>query len=58
MLAGAEGISNGVPLFCKTVVPNAQRTLRVIVVVLGTFRLGIGTVRPAYHIHAMGEQRL
>ena len=58
MLAGAEGISNEVPLFCKTVVPNAQRTLRVIVIVVGTFRLGLGTVRPAHHIHVIGEQRL
>ena len=58
MLARAEPISNGGPLFHKTVVLNAQRTLRVIVIVVGTFRLGLGTVRPAHHIHVIGEQRL
>ena len=56
-MTGVEAVSNGVPLFRKPVVPNAQRTLTVIVVVLAAFLLGISTLCPAYHIHAMDEQQ-
>jgi len=56
-MTGVEAVSNGVPLFRKPVVPNAQWTLTVIVVVLGAFLLGIATLCPAYHIHAMDEQQ-
>ena len=56
-MTGVEAVSNGVPLFRKPAVPNAQWTLTVIVVVLGAFLLGISTLCPAYHIHAMDEQQ-
>jgi amino acid transporter len=55
-MTGVEAVSNGVPLFRKPVVPNAQWTLTVIVVVLGAFLIGISTLCPAYHIHAMDER--
>lgn len=56
-MTGVEAVSNGVPLFRKPVVPNAQWTLTVIVIVLGAFLLGISTLCPAYGIHAMDEQQ-
>ena len=54
-LTGIEAVSNGVPLFRKPTVPNAQRTLTVIMLILGTFLLGIAFLCPAYHIGAMEE---
>ncbi len=56
-MTGVEAVSNGVPLFRKPVVPNAQWTLTVIVAVLAAFLLGISTLCPAYHIHAMDERQ-
>jgi amino acid transporter len=56
-MTGVEAVSNGVPLFRKPVVPNAQWTLTVIVVVLAAFLLGISTLCPAYRIHAMDQQQ-
>jgi amino acid transporter len=54
-LTGIEAVSNGVPLFRKPAVPNAQRTLTVIMLTLGAFLLGIAYLCPAYHIGAMNE---
>jgi amino acid transporter len=54
-LTGIEAVSNGVPLFREPVVPNAQRTLTVIMVILGLFLLGIAYLVPYYHIGAMSE---
>jgi amino acid transporter len=55
-MTGVEAVSNGVPLFRKPVVPNALRTLTVIVVVLAVFLLGISRLCPAYQIHAMDQR--
>ncbi len=54
-LTGIEAVTNGVPLFEKPCVPNAQRTLTVIMVILGLFLLAIGYLVPHYHISAMDE---
>ena len=56
-LTGIEAVSNGVPLFRKPTVPNAQRTLTVIMLILGFFLMGIAYLSPAYHIGAMDETR-
>lgn len=54
-LTGIEAVSNAVPLFRKPTVPNAQRTLTIIILILGLFLLGISQLCPAYHIGAMDE---
>ena len=54
-LTGVEAVSNAVPLFRKPAVPNAQRTLTVIMLILALFLLGISHLCPAYHIGAMDE---
>ncbi len=54
-LTGIEAVSNGVPLFREPAVPNAQRTLTVIMLILGLFLLAIGYLVPYYHIGAMDE---
>jgi len=56
-LTGIEAVSNGVPLFRKPTVPNAQKTLTVIMLVLGSFLLCIAYLCPAYHIGAMDERQ-
>ena len=56
-MTGVEAVSNAVPLFKKPAVPNAQRTLTIIVGILGAFLLAIGYLCPAYHIRAMDEQQ-
>ena len=56
-LTGIEAVSNAVPLFRKPTVSNAQRTLTVIMLVLGLFLLGISHLCPAYHIGAMDETK-
>ena len=56
-LTGIEAISNAVPLFRKPTVPNAQRTLTVIMVILALFLLGISYLCPGYHIGAMDETK-
>jgi amino acid transporter len=56
-LTGIEAISNAVPLFRKPTVPNAQRTLKVIMLILALFLLGISILCPAYHIGAMDENQ-
>lgn len=52
---GIEAVSNAVPLFRKPTVLNAQRTLTVMMLILGLFLLGISQLCPAYHIGAMNE---
>jgi amino acid transporter len=56
-MTGVEAVSNGVPLFREPKVPNAQRTLTVIVGTLGLFLLALGYLCPAYHIWAMDENK-
>ncbi len=56
-MTGIEAVSNGVPLFKEPKVPNAQRTLTVIFVILGAFLLSLGYLCPAYHIMAMDEHK-
>jgi amino acid transporter len=56
-MTGVEAVSNGVPLFREPAVPNAQRTLTLIVATLSVFLLGLGYLCPAYHISAMDEQQ-
>ncbi|SPF38224.1 conserved membrane hypothetical protein [Syntrophobacter sp. SbD1] len=56
-MTGVEAVSNGVPLFREPTVPNAQRTLTVIVAVLSLFLLGVAYLCFVYHIGAMDEQQ-
>ncbi len=56
-MTGVEAISNGVPLFREPAVPNAQRTLTVIVAILSLFLLGVAYLCSLYHIGAMDEQQ-
>ena len=56
-MTGVEAVSNGVPLFREPRVPNAQRTLTVIVGILGLSLLALGYLCPVYHIGAMDEQQ-
>ncbi len=56
-MTGVEAVSNGVPLFREPAVPNAQRTLTVIVAILGLFLLGVAYLCSVYHIGAMDEQQ-
>ena len=56
-MTGVEAVSNGVPLFREPTVPNAQRTLTVIVAVLSLFLLGVAYLCLVYHIGAMDEQQ-
>jgi amino acid transporter len=55
-MTGVEAVSNGVPLFREPKVPHAQRTLTVIVGILGLFLLALGYLCPAYQIGAMDER--
>jgi amino acid transporter len=56
-LTGIEAVSNAVPLFRQPTVPNAQRTLTIIILILALFLLGISHLCPAYHIGAMDETK-
>jgi amino acid transporter len=56
-LTGIEAVSNAVPLFQKPTVPNAQRTLTIIMAILAVFLLGISYLCPAYHIGAMDQSK-
>jgi amino acid transporter len=56
-MTGVEAVSNGIPLFRKPKVRNAQRTLTVIVAILSLFLLSLGFLCPAYHIVAMDERQ-
>jgi len=54
-MTGVEAVSNGVTIFAKPVVPNAQRTLTAIVVILLALLAGIAYLCKAYGIAAMDE---
>ena len=56
-MTGVEAVSNGVPLFREPAVPNAQRTLTMIVAILSLFLLGVAYLCSVYHIGAMNEQQ-
>jgi hypothetical protein len=56
-MTGVEAVSNGIPLFREPKVRNAQRTLTVIVGILGLLLLSLGFLCPAYHIVAMDERK-
>jgi amino acid transporter len=56
-MTGIEAVSNAVPLFREPTVPNAQRTLTVIVLIQSFFLLGLAYLCPAFHIGAMNEQQ-
>jgi len=51
-MTGVEAISNGISAFAKPAVPNAQRTLTWIVLVLGGLLAGIAVLCRAYGIGA------
>jgi len=51
-LTGIEAVSNGVQTFRDPVVPNARRTLTVIIVILGALVAGIAYLSRAYGIGA------
>lgn len=55
-MTGIEAVSNGVPLFRKPSVKNAQRTLTAIVAILSLFLLGLAYLCPAFEIGAMDER--
>lgn len=56
-MTGVEAVSNGVTIFAKPVVQNAQRTLTAIVAILGLLLLGIAYLSHAYGIAAMDEAK-
>ena len=51
-MTGVEAVSNGVSVFAEPAVPRAQRTLTVIVVILGILLAGIAYLGKAYGIGA------
>ena len=51
-MTGVEAVSNGVTVFAKPAVVNAQRTLTAIVVILGVLLVGMAFLARAYHIGA------
>ena len=56
-MTGVEAVSNGVTIFAKPVVQNAQRTLTAIVGILLVLLAGIAYLCHAYGIAAMDESR-
>jgi amino acid transporter len=51
-MTGVEAISNGISAFAKPAVTNAQRTLTLVVAILGVLLGGIAFLCRAYHIAA------
>jgi amino acid transporter len=51
-MTGVEAVSNGVPVFRKPTVPNAQRTLTIIIAILVGLLGGIALLSRAYGIAA------
>lgn len=51
-MTGVEAVSNGVPLFRKPTIPNAQRALTVIIVLLAILLAGVAYLTRAYGIAA------
>ncbi|HEY0368522.1 MAG TPA: APC family permease, partial [Chthoniobacterales bacterium] len=56
-MTGVEAVSNGVPIFAKPSVPNAQRTLTMIVIVLALLLAGVAYLSNAFHIGAMDQEK-
>jgi amino acid transporter len=56
-MTGVEAVSNGVPLFRKPTIPNAQRALTVIIVILALLLAGIAYLSRAYGIAATDPGR-
>jgi amino acid transporter len=56
-MTGVEAVSNGVPLFTEPRVPQAQRSLTIIVGCLGLSLVGIGYLTHIYHIAAMDQSQ-
>ena len=56
-MTGVEAVSNGVPIFARPTLPNAKRTLTLIVVILAVLLSGIATVSQSYHIGAMDQEK-
>ncbi len=56
-MTGVEAVSNGVTIFAKPVVNNAQKTLTAIVVILLALLAGIAYLCRAYGIAAMDESQ-
>jgi amino acid transporter len=56
-MTGVEAVSNGIGAFAAPAVQLAQRTLTVIVVVLGLLLAGIAWLCAAYHIGAMDQEQ-
>jgi amino acid transporter len=51
-MTGVEAVSNGVPLFRKPTIPNAQRALTVIIALLALLLAGVAYLTRAYGIAA------
>ncbi len=51
-MTGVEAVSNGVPVFRRPTVPNAQRTLTIIIAILVLLLAGIAVLARAYGIGA------
>ena len=51
-MTGVEAISNGISAFARPAVRNAQRTLTLIVLILGLLLAGIAYLCRAYHVAA------
>jgi amino acid transporter len=56
-MTGVEAVSNGVKYFKKPTVETAQRTLTVIVGILGLLLGGIAYLARAYHVGAMDQEK-
>jgi len=51
-MTGVEAVSNGVQVFARPTVKNAQKTLTAIVAILAVFLVGIAYLCQAYHVGA------
>jgi amino acid transporter len=56
-MTGVEAVSNGVGAFREPVVPNAHRTLTIIVCVLALLLVGVAILAPMLGIGAMDERQ-
>jgi amino acid transporter len=51
-MTGVEAVSNGVPVFREPTIPNAERTLTIIIAILVALLLGVAFLARAYGIGA------
>jgi len=56
-MTGVEAVSNGVSAFRQPTLPNAHRTLTVIVLLLAMLLAGIGYLANVYHVGAMPQDQ-